>query len=195
MIEQLVLDLFAHEIIKFGEFTLKSGKKSFIYADIRSVIAYPPLFTQMVKLLFHKMQGLNYNLLCGVPYAALTLASAIAYAHQIPLILKRKEAKNYGTKKLIEGVYHRGDQCVIIEDVVTTGLSIGETTQALEQVGIKVSDVICFLERNQGGRENLAAQGYTLHSIIDLYQLCDILQQQRKISSKQMQQALASIGE
>jgi uridine monophosphate synthetase len=194
MLEQLILDMYAVDMIKFGEFTLKSGKKSYVYADIRTAISHPKIFTTLCDLIYSKMQGLTYNSICGVPYSALTFASGIAYAHQIPMLLKRKEAKEYGTKKILEGNYQAGDTCLVIEDVVTTGMSIGETTLVLENAGLKVQDIVCFINRNQGGQERLTEQGYTLHSIIDLYQVLEILLKHGKISAADKAQAEALIG-
>lgn len=194
MLEQLILDMYAVDMIKFGEFTLKSGKKSYVYADIRTAISHPKIFTTLCDLIYSKMQGLTYDSICGVPYSALTFASGIAYAHQIPMLLKRKEAKEYGTKKILEGNYQAGDTCLVIEDVVTTGMSIGETTVVLEEVGLKVQDIVCFINRNQGGQERLTEQGYTLHSIIDLYQVLEILLKHGKISAVDKAQAEALIG-
>ncbi len=194
MLEQLILDMYAVDMIKFGEFTLKSGKKSYVYADIRTAISHPKIFTTLCDLIYSKMQGLTYNSICGVPYSALTFASGIAYAHQIPMLLKRKEAKEYGTKKILEGNYQAGDTCLVIEDVVTTGMSIGETTLVLENAGLKVQDIVCFINRNQGGQERLTEQGYTLHSIIDLYQVLEILLKHGKISAVDKAQAEALIG-
>lgn len=194
MLEQLILDMYAVDMIKFGEFTLKSGKKSYVYADIRTAISHPKIFTTLCDLIYSKMQGLTYDSICGVPYSALTFASGIAYAHQIPMLLKRKEAKEYGTKKILEGNYQSGDTCLVIEDVVTTGMSIGETTVVLEDAGLKVQDIVCFINRNQGGEERLTEQGYTLHSIIDLYQVLEILLKHGKISAADKAQAEALIG-
>lgn len=194
MLEKLVLDMYDKQMIKFGEFTLKSGKKSFIYADIRTAISYPEIFKALCDLLAAKITTLKYNSLCGVPYSALTFASAIAYNHQIPMLLKRKEAKEYGTKKILEGVYKSGDHCVILEDVVTTGLSICETTAVLEEQGIIVKDIVCFLERNQGGKEQLTTKGYTLHYLIDLLAVIEILSSNHKITPQERELALASIN-
>lgn len=194
MLEQLILDMYDVGMIKFGEFTLKSGKQSYVYADIRTAISYPQIFTQLCDLIYSKMSGLNYDSICGVPYSALTFASGIAYAHHIPMLLKRKEAKGYGTKKILEGSYQVGDKCVIIEDVVTTGMSIGETTVVLEEFGIKVQDIVCFINRNQGGQEHLTKQGYVLHSIVDLYQVLEILFKYGKISADDKAKAETLIG-
>ena len=194
MLEQLILDMYAVDMIKFGEFTLKSGKKSYVYADIRTAISHPKIFTTLCDLISSKMHGLTYDSICGVPYSALTFASGIAYAHQIPMLLKRKEAKEYGTKKILEGNYQAGDTCLVIEDVVTTGMSIGETTVVLEEAGLKVQDIVCFINRNQGGQERLTEQGYILHSIIDLYQVLEILLKHGKISAADKAQAEALIG-
>ena len=182
MPKQLILDLFENHMIKFGEFTLKSGKSSYIYADIRGAISYPKIFREICNEYYKLMHGLKYDHICGVPYSALTFASGIAYEHQIPMLLKRKEAKNYGTKKLLEGVFTSGQTCLVIEDVVTTGSSFLETIQALEDAGLKTTDLCTLIDRNQGGRELLTNKGYNLHSIMDLKQIIEVLFDAQKIT-------------
>lgn len=195
MLQQLIIDMYDLGMIKFGEFTLKSGKSSLIYADVRTAISYPKIFRQICDLIYDKVENLDYDFICGVPYSALTFASGIAYAHNVPMLLKRKEAKGYGTKKILEGDYQAGQRVVIIEDVVTTGMSIGETTSVLEEADLEIDDVITFLDREQGGREKLKQSGYKLHSIINLTQVVDILYAAGKISAQNKQDALAMISE
>ncbi|VDM74179.1 unnamed protein product [Strongylus vulgaris] len=124
-----------------------------------------------------------FNAIVGVPYAALPYATVgfcvllriylsplhfctlqlVAQSSAKPLMIIRKEAKSYGTKKLIEGLYSRGDKVVIIEDVVTTGGSIQDVVNVLRDEELVVEHVFCLLDREQGGAEKLKEHGITLH--------------------------------
>lgn len=85
-----------------------------------------------------KKLGLKYEQLCGVPYTALPLATLMSVHELKPMIIRRKESKSYGTKKLLEGKYNKGDLCLIVEDVITSGSSVLETVRDLRKEGMLV---------------------------------------------------------
>lgn len=88
-----------------------------------------------------------------------------------------------GTKRLVEGTINPGDTCLIIEDVVTSGSSVLETVEVLQREGLKVTDAIVLLDREQGGKDKLQSHGIRLHSVCTLSKMLEILEQQKKIDA------------
>ncbi|XP_026150299.1 uridine 5'-monophosphate synthase isoform X1 [Mastacembelus armatus] len=176
-IDTLILKLHDVNAVKFGEYRLKSGLMTPIYIDLRVVVSYPAIMNQVSNFIYQRVleKGLQFDLVCGVPYTALPLATIICSTHGLPMLIRRKEAKDYGTKRMVEGSFHEGDTCLIIEDTVTSGSSIMETAEVLCKEGLKVTDAIVLMDREQGGVEMLASQGIVLHPVISMSKLLNVL--------------------
>lgn len=128
-----------------------------------------------------KEHQLTAKHICGVPYTALPLATLVSVQQGTPMLVRRKEAKVYGTKKLIEGLYNAGDTCLIVEDVVTSGSSVLDTVRDLQREGIVVTDAVVVVDREQGGAANIAKRHVQVHSLFTLSFLLNTLHEAGKI--------------
>lgn len=173
--EQLFDAFYKMEVFRMGEFYLKSGQMTPIYIDLRRIISHPKTLRLAAQSLCDIIvaKGLRCDYVVGVPYAALPLATLVADILDIPMLLKRKEVKAYGTKQLIEGVYKTGGRVLLIEDVVTTGESIRETAEAIRQEGMEVVDSVAVLDRQQGATEQLASANLVFHSSLTMCKILD----------------------
>ncbi|OGT60574.1 MAG: orotate phosphoribosyltransferase [Gammaproteobacteria bacterium RIFCSPHIGHO2_12_FULL_45_12] len=182
----LVTSLYQIGAIQFGHFTLKSGQTSSIYINLRKIVSYPNLLRSIAIAMWDKVKHYQFDLICGVPYTALPIATCISLEHHIPMIMRRKEKKDYGTKQLIEGEFKPGQNCLIIEDVVTTGGSILETFADIEQSQLTVTHLVALIDREQGGKEKLEENGqFKLHTVFTLTDLLQILLKIAAINSEE----------
>lgn len=174
MHQTLITSLYQIGAIQFGEFTLKSGQITSIYINLRKIISYPHILRLVAKAMWEATHEYHFDLVCGVPYTALPIATCFSLDHNIPMIMRRKEKKDYGTKQMIEGEYKSGQECLIIEDVVTSGASIIETADELENAKLRINHVVALIDREQGGRDHLEKK-YSFHSILTLSNILNTL--------------------
>lgn len=179
--QNLIEKLFEIGAVKFGEFKLKSGIMSPIYVDLRVIVSYPEVLKLVAEAMWNKINNLEFDLICGVPYTALPIATAISITHNLPMVMRRKEVKDYGTKKAIEGAFATGQKVLIVEDLVTSGLSVFETSEPLEHEGLKITDVVVLLNREQGAEENLNNKNLNLHAVFTITELLQTLLEKNKI--------------
>lgn len=178
---------FLHQkgIIKFGDFTLASGKKSSYYVDLRLVPSYPHQFRIMVKHLQNNIAeniGLNsFDSLVSVPTGGLVIASALAIETVKPLIYVRSKPKDYGTSKSVEGKIHEGMKVVMIDDVATTGGSVVNAIKSLKEANIAIEDAYVIVNRMEGADEALKELGVRLHSITNIIQITESLHEQKLV--------------
>lgn len=154
--------------LQFGEFTLASGAKSNYYINIKKASTNPHVLYLISQLMAEKMQVENIrpDRIAGVVLGSIPLAAALSMATGIPYVMVRKEQKDHGTQKLIEGDLNPGDKVLVVEDVITTAGSSIKAIGTLRESGAEVTGIISVVDREGGGRENLAEIGVELYSLI-----------------------------
>ena len=185
-VKEFVTFLHQKEVIKFGNFTLASGKNSSYYVDLRLVPSYPHEFRMMIKYLENQITkdiGLeNFESIVSVPTGGLVIASALAIETVKPLIYVRSKPKDYGTSKSVEGKIHDGMKVVMIDDVATTGGSVVNAIKSLTEVNVPVKDAYVIVDRMEGADKALAELGVKMHSILNILQITEILYDQKMIN-------------
>ncbi len=153
-----------------GEFLLRSGKVSNEYFDKYKFESLPeilePISEHMKELI---PQGTEF--LAGLEMGGIPLSSALSLKTGLPSIFVRKKAKEYGTRKLAEGLDFAGKNICVIEDVVTTGGQIIESVNELRKLGAKIDFVMCVIVREEKAFENLKAADLTLLPLFNMEEL------------------------
>lgn len=142
----MIEDLIKANCIKIGSFKLKNGNISKYYYDMKNLISHPQLLKKIGDELYNMLD--DFDIICGIPYGALPIATYISTQYNKPMIYIRDKAKTYGTEKLIEGEYTKKDRCVIIDDVITTGKSLTEEINKLQDK-VNIVDVAVVFNRQQ----------------------------------------------
>jgi orotate phosphoribosyltransferase len=171
MHEELV-DLLATRSARLGEFTLASGARSNLYIDARMTAMSPEGLALIGPLGMAELAdaGWNPDSVGGLTLGADPVSYAIAYASAlagtpIRAFTVRKEAKTHGTGKTIEGPFLPSDQVVVIEDVITSGGSALKAIAAVGTAGARVIGVLSLVDREEGGRGRIEAEGYMVRSL------------------------------
>lgn len=194
--EELIESLYQTKSFMFGEFKLKSGLLSPVYIDLRGLISEPDVLPLAVDALWNCIQKneIKFDNICGVPYAALPLACGVCMQNKLPMLMKRKEAKDYGTKKLIEGKFTAGQRCLIVEDVVTQGSSISETAQILREEGLVVEDAVVLMNRQQGAEDRLKEAGINVHSVLTMADVMSFMVKKGELTDSKVVEIKAALA-
>nr|BAD88795.1 orotidine-5'-monophosphate decarboxylase and orotate phosphoribosyltransferase [Parabodo caudatus] len=169
--ESLSKALVVSQCARFGTFTLKSGLISPIYLDLRRLVSHPAIMKLVAREYAKVLSDIEYDRLVGLPYAALPIGTAVSLEVNKPLIYPRREAKSYGTKASIEGMFNKGDRVVIIDDLVTTGETKIEAIEKLEAAGLKVVAIVVLIDRQMGATEFLGSRGFSFRAVTTLTDL------------------------
>ncbi|NLK26317.1 MAG: orotate phosphoribosyltransferase [Euryarchaeota archaeon] len=154
--------------LTYGDFTLASGKKSPYYIDIKKASTDPDVLEMMADEMARliQLQGLRFDRIAGVVLGSIPLAVALSLRIKVPYIMVRKEKKDHGTGKLIEGMLQQGDRVLMVEDVITSAGSVTDAIGTVRAAGGEVSEVLCVVDRQGGGEQRLGTAGVNLHSLI-----------------------------
>ena len=184
--KEFAIFLFKNNIIKFGNFTLSSGKKSSYYIDLRLVPSFPHQFRKMIKnlqkLIIEKIGLDNFDSLVSIPTGGLIIGSALAIETVKPLIYVRNKPKDHGTTKSLEGKILSGMQVMMIDDVATTGTSILNGIKELKAEGLSISNACVIINRLEGADKILNSVGVILHQLTDILEITEILFQEKLVS-------------
>jgi orotate phosphoribosyltransferase len=182
--------------LKFGTFKLASGLLSPYYVDLRLIPSNPEAFQRTVAMY---VSVLEPNLtkraerLAGVPTAGIAYAAVVALNLAKPLLYIRKEQKEHGRERRIEGLLQPGDRVVVLDDVATTGKNILEAAEAIKAEGGIVADAVVLLDRQQGAEVNLQRNGVKLHSFATMRRIADKLLSLGTIDEKQHSEIVQQI--
>lgn len=168
-----LMELVRKLALQLGDFTLASGKKSKYYLDCRKVTldsAGANLIADgMLELLGADLPDAVGGMAIGAdPITAAIITVAGRGGESLRGFIVRKEAKQHGTGRDVEGPVQPGDRVIVVEDVVTTGGSSLAAIEKAEAFGLKVLGVLAIIDRLEGGRETLAARGYSLQTLLTI---------------------------
>ena len=187
-VKEFATFLYKNDVIKFGNFTLASGKDSSYYIDLRLVPSFPHQFRKMVKnlqnLIIEKIGLDDFDSLASVPTGGLVVTSALAIETIKPLIYVRNKPKEHGTTKSIEGKTSAGMKVVMVDDVMTTGTSVLNGIKQLKEAGLSISDVFVIINRLEGADKAFSDMGVQIHQLTDILEITNILFQEKLISKE-----------
>ncbi len=160
-------ELLRRHSLMFGDFTLASGRKSRYYFDSKKTTLLPEgaYLTAREILRTLREKRVQAEAIGGLTLGADPIVcpvAALSFVEGPPLraFIVRKEAKDHGTGRRIEGEVPTGSRVVIVDDVVTTAGSTLQAIEAAEQAGLVVVAVVCLVDREEGGTEKLSAWPY-----------------------------------
>lgn len=153
-----------------GQFKLRSGKISSFYWDKYRFESNPKLLSEIIEQMT-KILPKSFDKLAGMELGGIPLATVLSLRISKPCLYVRKKAKDYGTCNLVEGGFKPGEIVLVVEDVITTAGQVVTSIEDMRKLGLIVKDVLCVIDREQGGREKLTEIKCSLSSLFTMAEL------------------------
>jgi orotate phosphoribosyltransferase len=167
------------DALKFGVFKLTSGKPSPYYIDLRVVPSFPDAFQQICdfyrQYITAQIGTEKFDRIAGVPLAGIPFASQIAYNLKKPFLYVRKGMRHHGRQRRVEGILVSGDRVLLVDDLVTTGLNLKNAAEAIRAEGGVVKEAVALLDREEGGKKELAENGIKVHTLLRISEVANTL--------------------
>ena len=183
--------------LQFGAFKLTSGKISPYYIDLRIVPSFPDAFQKIcefyVNFIKDEVQSKNFERIAGIPVAGIPFASLIAYSMEKPFLYIRKGVRLHGRQRRIEGILAPGDRVLLVDDLITTGISLRNAAKAIRAEGGVVTDAAVLLDREEGGAEKLGKSGVRIHALLDVSEIVKKLYEIEAIDEEQLKTILRQV--
>ena len=169
--QQLIHLLKENNVIKFGKFTLSSGKESDYYVDMKKAVTNPLILQQVAEVISGKIEKNTVDKIAGPALGAIPIVTAVSLHTGIPMLMIRKSKKDYGTSQLIEGDIKQGDRVIVLEDVTTTGNSLLDAINAISEAGGEVTRAFVIVDRAEGALESFKEKGIDFQSLVTIEEL------------------------
>ena len=188
--------MFGAGAIKFGVFRLKLHERkpdaplSPIYIDLRVLRSFPPVMDSAVEVYMELIRDLKFDLFADVPTAATPIVAILSHLMKVPMVSPRKDDKEHGISRKIDGAFEAGQTALLIDDLITHAESKLETISTLKANGLTVKDVVVLVDREQGGAEQLETAGYKFHCAFKLSELLQFYQQEGEIDQSEYERTI-----
>ena len=167
------------DAFQFGLFKLANGKVSPYYIDLRIVPSFPDVFRDIcdfyAETIITQIGLNNFDRIAGVPLAGIPFASQIAYNLKKPFLYVRKGTRTHGRERRVEGILVSGDRVLVVDDLVTTGLTLKKAAESVRAEGGIVTEALAFLDREEKGKERLESAGVKLHVLLKISEMANTL--------------------
>lgn len=195
--ERMANILFKLDAVKFGVFKLTSGKASPYYIDLRVIPSFPDAFREICESYAHYISSeigvKSFDRIAAIPLAGIPFASQIAYNLKKPFLYVRKGIRLHGRERRVEGILASGDKVLLIDDLLTTGLTLKKAAHAVRAEGGVVTEAVVFLDREEGGKQLLEKKGMRLHALLKMSEVANTLYEMGAIDKESLKTILKQV--